>query len=696
MVRSILGLGHSPKPEDLETAIRRLREFGLSQYELEAVQDVIAIGPGNAPPGPGRARAAGLALGQILRKMGEEKLCVVFWDDAELMDPDSMRLVARARKHSDNARLMIIVARGEGPAPWPSPIGSTVLDLKPLGAEPMKQLIGDAMGVHEVEPALIDAVVNIAGGNPRFAGELVMLMGELGKASVNDGVGFLESDSGLRELSLGEVIDWRLERRTELERAVLEVGACIGSMFETWLISATTGMSRAATRPVFDALIRARMFKGRPEEACAFVHQRLRERVIASLSEEDLVAIHGRVAEAMAGSEAAHDPSWRLRCASHLRDSGQRERARDLLATSAAQLEFAGATDAAIDHFSAALELTRGAEEAPVALALGLRTASLSWRCGRVREGLRAVELAIELARTTRNVKEEVKALVLAGRLVGAAGKIEDASNRFREALAAAQRLGDQNTLQMIRGAMGELLVQTGDYRRAIPHLEQATAVSSGPDTARLVLLIATCKGRSGEEEAARELLGSVASLVDEKTDPAFRTGLLIAKATLDTTAGRHEAAAESLQECRELARAFGLHHDNALSTHQLGCVLLALGRPQKAFASLRYSYELAREHGFERLLRLNVVALATLDVLHHRHVDPLVRIQTALAEAREAGFLNDILQIRFYLGQALLALGQPEEARAQLDQARRAGRATGNLVFDADIELLMGGIPAE
>jgi len=59
------------------------------------------------------------------------------------------------------------------------------------------------------------------------------------------------------------------------------------------------------------------------------------------------------------------------------------------------------------------------------------------------------------------------------------------------------------------------------------------------------------------------------------------------------------------------------------------------------------------------------------------------------------AGFLNDILHICFYLGQALLALGQTAEAHAQLDQARRAGRATGNLVFDADIELLLGRIPA-
>lgn len=692
-LRSVLGLGAPTKGEDLELAARRLREFGLSQYELEAVQDVIGVGPGNAPPGPRRARAAGLGFGQILRKIGEDRLTILFWDDADLMDTDSMRLLARAVKHSTQARLLILVTRGKGPSPWPVKLDSNVVQLDPLEAQPMKKMICDAMTAEEADEALTESVAAIAGGNPRFAGELVRLMEELGRASVTDGVAFLDGDSVLRKLTLAEVIDWRLEVRSELERAVLEVAACVGSMFEVWLICKTTGMALAYVRPVLEALIRSRILTGRPDEACAFTHQLIHKRVLATLSDEDLVTIHSRIAEAMASSEVANDATWRLRCSTHLREAGQREQARDLLATSAAQLEFAGATDAAIDHFSAALELTRGTEEAPVAMALALRTATLASRCGRIREGLRAAKLAIEIAKASRDAKEEIKALVLTGRLIGSAGKIEDASNRFREALKVAQSLNNQNAHQMIRGAMGELLVQTGDFRRALPHLEQAISVAPGPETPRFVLLASICRGRAGEEDPARELLERVEGFANETTDPTFRTGLLLAWATLDTTAGRHEKAIESLQESRELARSFGLHYDNALATHHLGCVLLAIGRPKRAFASLRYSYELSREYGFERLLRLNLVALAALDVLHHRRTEPLARIQAALSEARDGGFLSDILQIRFYLSQALIAVGQPEEAKTQLGQARKAGRATGNLMYDADIELLLGSL---
>jgi hypothetical protein len=50
-------------------------------------------------------------------------------------------------------------------------------------------------------------------------------------------------------------------------------------------------------------------------------------------------------------------------------------------------------------------------------------------------------------------------------------------------------------------------------------------------------------------------------------------------------------------------------------------------------------------------------------------------------------------LQIRYHLGQALAALGRTDEAKGHLEQARRAGRATGNIVFDAHIEQLLASL---
>lgn len=690
MLRQILGLGAPSVNEDIRAATRRLREFGLSQYELEAVQDVIGVGPGKAPPGPGRARAAGRGLGQILRKLGEDTLTIVFWDDADLMDADSARLLARARKHFSPTSLVVVIARSDGPSPWPEPLTTNSIELAPLDLEAMRQIICDGFAVDEVDAKVLD-VAGARGGNPRFASEVVRLIDELGWLRLDQDVATIEGNERLKGLSLAQVVDARLSKRNDLERSLMELAACVGMRFEVSLLTSAMGIAAEELRPALIALDDARMLVPRASDAWAFAHPKLRARVLVPLATGELTELHRRIAETMASSEAAHDASWRLRCAGHLRDAGQRSRARDLLATSAAQLEIVGATDAAIDHFSAALELTRGTEEAPVALALGLRTATLALRCGRLREGLRAAGLAIDLARSNRNGKDEIKALVLAGRLVGAAGRIEDASNRFRAALSVAERLGDQAAHQTIRGAMGELLVQTGDYRRAVAHLENAIAGVDGPETKRFVLLAALCRGRSGDEAVARELLERIADQATSDPDPSLQTGQLFVSSLIDATAGRHQQAVESLQECRELARAHGLHHDNALAAHHLGCILLALGRPQNAFASLSYSYELAREYGFERLIRVNIVSLATLDVLHHQRNEPVARIKAALDEAREAGFLSDIIQIRFYLGQALIATGQIAEARRQLDQARRAGRATGNLLFDADIDLLLG-----
>ncbi len=692
LLRSILGLADGD--DQTQTAVtRRLRELGLSRYEREALQDVIGIGPGAAPPGPGRARATGRGLSRALHKLGEENITIVFFDDADLMDSDSARLLPRIARHTKDARLVIMLARRDELSPWPEPISTQTIDIQPLRPEHMSLVIRDIFGASSVDPRVLEAVVRFSEGNLRKAGELARLLAELGTVVVEDGMAHLPSGATLPSLTLNEIIDRRLDLRTDLERAVLEVAACVGIQFELELITSTTSLASDVIATVLEEAVAAKLILVRSPTSCAFTHEKIRERVLATLAEEDLEEIHGRLAEAMAANQHRRDASWRLRCANHLRLAGERARARDLLATSAAQLKASGATDAAIDHFSAALELTKGEDEVPVALALALRTADLALQCGRLREGLRASTLAIDLSRSVHARKEEIKALLLAGRLEGAFGRIEDASGRFRAALDAAERLGDSESKRRIRGSMGELLAQTGDYRRAVAHLEEAIGEGTASESPRFLLLAAMCRGRAGEQELARNMLSRVAEVCEDEQDATLAAGLFLAKAALDGASGAIEEAIGALQECRDLARAHGLHHDNARASHYLGCALLRRDRPQRAFASLRYSYELSREHGFDRLLRLSLVALLTLDAIHHHRTEPLERIMTSLSEARDAGFLSDVLEIRYHLGLALLALGRNEEARVQLEQARRAGRATGNLVYDAHLGELLASI---
>lgn len=693
LLQSILGLIDGDE-QSRTAVIRKLRELGLSRYEREALQDVIGVGPGQAPPGPGRVRATGRGLARVLRRLAEDALTIVFFDDADLMDSDSARLLPRIVRDTEGSRLLVVLARRDEISPWPEPIGSEVITVPPLEPEHLTLLVCDVLLSSAATPAVIHRIERASEGNPRVACEVARLLSEIGTVVVTEGVARFADGEGLPRLSFDQVIQRRLELRTDIERAALEVAACIGDQFEIDVLTSTMNLASDATASVLASAVAARLIVVRSPTSCAFAHERVRTAVLGSLGREDLGAIHSRIAEAMAANTQRADASWRLRCANHLRLGGQRARARDLLATSASQLEATGATDAAIDHFSAAIELTKGQDEVPVALALALRTANLALRCGRLREGLRAAALAVDLAHTSHARGDEVGALVLAGRLEGASGRIEHASARFKTALEAAERAGDTEARRRIRGAMGELLVQTGDYRRAVTHLE--VAIAEAPDAAespRFLLLAALCRGRSGELDVARGMLARVARGNESARDPSLEVGVLLGKAALCTTSGEIEGAVAALQDCRDLARAHGLHHDNALASHYQGCALLRHDRPQRAFASLRYSFELSREHGFERLIRLNLVALLALDAIYHLQPQAIERMERALLEARDAGFLADVLQIRYHLGQALAALGRTDEAKGHLEQAHRAGRATGNIVFDAHIEQLLASL---
>ncbi len=393
VLRSILGLAEE---EDANVAGvgRRLRELGLGQYEREALQDVVGIGPGSAPPGPGRARATARGLAQVLRRLGEEALTIVFFDDAELMDADSARLLPRIARHTKGARVLLVLARRDELSPWPEPVATEIIRPGPLPPGPMAQVITDSFEAMSIEPHIIHQLTGVADGNPRLAGEFARLLREVGAVVVGeDGAARLAQGTSLPSLTLDEIIDRRLDLRSDMERAVLEAAACLGTHFETKLLTAATNLSTDAVAAVLEAAVAARMVVVASPRSCAFAHERIRRRILAPLSPEELGEVHGRIAEVMASVVERRDASWRMRCASHLRLSGQRARARDLLATSAAQLETSGATDAAIDHFSAALELTKGQDEMPVALALALRPTNLALRCGRLREGQRAATL---------------------------------------------------------------------------------------------------------------------------------------------------------------------------------------------------------------------------------------------------------------------------------------------------------------
>jgi serine/threonine protein kinase len=696
LVAEALGLGASPMDDETHCQARlRAREFGLPSRHVSALEDLLGVGSGHTLAAPEISSLAVRALSELLLRLGSTQPVLVFVDEADSADQESLILMQRALTMLPPLPLALVFARIDcgvpnGGVPRGTTLPSRQVCLAPLAEADVAELMADLLRVHHVAPELVQAVNRVARGNPRQATELTLLMRERGDLSVVQDRASLTSPTAaepsipLEALSLSKIIEQRLKLRSATARGLLEVAACIGFHFERTLLQHAAGLTDSACRDALAELTDARMLAPSAGERRQFTSPELWSLVLASSSSDAAQRCHHRVAQAMAIDEVSLDANGRIRCARHLLRAGLREQARDLLAASGAQLDRKGMANAAVEHFAWALQSTRPHEEGPVALALGLRTATLAQRCHRPREGLPGAQTALTQARRLGEIQHEVEALVAKGRLLAQAGRDEDACASFRYAFPLANEKGHTAALRQIQRAVAELLAQSGHYRRATRQLEEAAAQAFlDRQEPMLSLLAAHCYAHQGRTSRMQQALEE-AEPTDH--DATLAAGTLLVQALGAESTGDIDRALSLLRDCRNLAREQALTSYQAEAIHHQGRIQLARGRADEAAGTLAYAQALAQEDELQRLERLNRASLAAVDVVRFQQPDALEPLEQALAEALDAKLLGDALQLHFLMALACTALSDPGQAQRQVQQARLIARATGNRLYDCHL----------
>lgn len=382
-------------PLDLSVLIRLfpvLREWGALRGPRAEVVDV---------PDLKELRRRGFAaFRQVLDGIAVRKPVVLFIDDLQWGDSDSVTLLTDLIKGGDTAALLFIACyRGEESESSPllsrllplrdGPGGaSSTVDLELQELNPPQAAELAASLLNDPQPTSISLAATIAreaGGNPFFIGELVRYTEIRGETHTTDSIlsegGFWEdtvkfaapstgTEAQMKVRALNDVIRGRYSSLSTQTRRLLEVVAVAGQPVDLRVAKRAAGISSGGHAELNQLravhLIRTRQTEG-AEQVEAY-HDRIRQATEAGIDSETLKQHHYQLAIEWEASTLAEPRALAV----HFRGAGITDKAFHYAVEAADQSAGALAFGSAAESYRFALELKPGDTTAIQALRVKL------------------------------------------------------------------------------------------------------------------------------------------------------------------------------------------------------------------------------------------------------------------------------------------------------------------------------------
>ena len=627
--------------------------------------------------------AASAALRELLHKVASRWPLVLVIDDLHWTDADSLQLLRELLRRPGAPRLLLIATMRDsdvGQVPQaellqavPASDPDYDLRLDVLSTEDAEQLVTKLTTGLAVGGVDARAIARETSGHPMFIHEVIQHV-----AAGSDTVALPRIDDAIRA---------RIGRLEDASRTVVELVALAGSPLAQQTIADAAGLdfdelSQRATQLRITNLVRTR--GGKALDPIEPIHDRIREAVVAALTNERKVELHERLATALEGAAQA-DPET---LAVHWRAAGCNQHALRHAVRAAEQASTGLAFRRAARLYRWALELGASSPAQRPAL-----HTSLGHALANAGEGVAAAD-AYLTAVTAAPAEQRLDLERRAAEQLLRAGHIDRGIEQVRAVLA---RVG--MALPTTPGrALASVLYQRAMVRlRGLRFTERAAADVPADELAHLDILwglvsLGLIDTIRGAEVGARML-----RLALKVGEPGRLALALAAEAVYAAQMSKPERARMLLAAAGRLADKVKLPHVLGIVAGNTGLVEYVLG-----------NYRLAREH----LLRsyryfldapgaaweISAVRLFELICLYceGQLAELARRIPPILAEADDRGDLFAATSIRVateHVG--LIAAGQPDQARANVDEAMARWSQTGfqmqhryALVARAEIDL--------
>jgi tetratricopeptide (TPR) repeat protein/transcriptional regulator with XRE-family HTH domain len=238
------------------------------------------------------------------------------------------------------------------------------------------------------------------------------------------------------------------------------------------------------------------------------------------------------------------------------------------------------------------------AAEAEALNGLGL----VDWRQGRLQQAADRFRQALALFRDTGDRLGEARSLGNIGLVEFFQGRYQQAADCQRQAVTLFRETGDQVGEALARSNLAGVDLRQGHYEEAAAHYEQALILCSQTGdlsaTANTLGNLGEANLRQGRYEQATSNLQRALALFRETVDANGEAYVLGNLGGACLRQGRHQQATGYLRQALDIFRQTGEPTGEALALNGLGDVLLATGEPGQARAWHTAALDLASQIG--------------------------------------------------------------------------------------------------
>ncbi|MDX6555764.1 MAG: hypothetical protein QOD86_1959, partial [Miltoncostaeaceae bacterium] len=432
-----------------------------------ALPDVAAILPapstGLGPEAFGTARS-NAALARLIDAAGADgRPTAVVLDDCQWADESTIDLLLawQARREGREGRGNVLVAvafraeevGAEHPLRRLEPL--VHLDLPPLSRDDLGLMLASMAG--ELPEQAVDVVERLAEGNPFMASAVLRGLVESG-ALVDEADGWRVEALALHDVSSSGEAAAFLARRMELlpERSLrlLTVGAVLGKEFDAGVAAALAGQEAAETDAALEeARGRNIVWAAEGGGRWAFVHDKLRESLLARLDPGERRALHSRAADRI----EARDQERVFELAYHFDAADRPDRGLPYALAAAERARGQHALEVAERHYRIAARGVGDDADPAVRLRIGQGLGEVLMLRGRYDESREELEGARRLADRPTAVAEVGTKL---GELAFKRGDVTLAAQELETALRALGRRVPSSGLAFLAVALFEVVVQ--------------------------------------------------------------------------------------------------------------------------------------------------------------------------------------------------------------------------------------------
>lgn len=547
-----------------------------------------------------------------------------------------------------------------------------------------------------VRPEFREVIHRLTEGNPFFIEEVLKSLITAGDIYYIDGAWDRKPLSELRiPRTVQDAVQRRSAQLSEEARETLKVAAVAGQRFDFELLQALTRHDEAMLLQLVKELIAAQLVVEQSADHFAFRHALTRQAIYSSLLARERKTLHRQIAKTLEGRAegeraGANQGQVLADLAYHYYEAGEWARAFDYSQVVGEKARALYSHQAAIEHFTRALDAAGHMGTAPPARLHRLRGLSYE-TLGEFDRARADHEAALGIAHERGDRREEWEALVDLGRL-WTSRDYARAGEHFNQALDLAREIGDPGTVARSLNRVGNWHLNADRPLRAQEYHREALGVFEGagdaPGTAETLDLLGLASYLGGDLIAGTAVYNRAVELFRDLDD---REGLASSLALLSLRAPTYQtntmvsnwSLAEAVEDARKslaISREIGQRSGEAFGGAMLAFALGAAGDYTEGITNGQAALRIAEEiehHQWEIAAHCGLGAIY-LDIFAfpeaERHLEQGLRL------AGELGSRHWIRAASAFLALALIEQGRLDRAGEVLDAA---------LGEDADIQSL-------